>query len=140
MIVLDTNVVSEVMKPAPDATVRAWLNHQSAETLFLSSVTLAEILYGIKAMPEGKRKNRLAVVFAGLQELFNERILPFDVEAARHYADLAVTARRSGRGFPMADGYIAAIAASRGYMVASRDKTAYEAGGIMVIDPWKTAA
>jgi len=139
VIVLDTNVVSEAMKPAPDATVRTWLNHQSAETLFLSSITLAEILYGIKAMPEGKRKNRLSVVFDGLQELFSARILPFDVGTARHYADLAVLARRSGRGFPVADGYIAAIAASRGYMVASRDKTAYDAGGITVIDPWQKA-
>jgi len=139
MIVLDTNVVSEVMKPAPDDVVRAWLNAQPAGTLFLTSITLVEILYGIKAMPEGKRKNRLAMMFDGLLELFNERILLFDMNAAHQYADLAVTARRSGRGFPMADGYIAAIAATHGFIVASRDKAPYEAGGIAVIDPWESA-
>jgi len=137
MIVLDTNVVSEIMKPAPDPTVRAWLNDQDAQTLFLSTVTLAELGYGIKAMPEGKRRNRLVIVLDGLLELFNGRILLFDADAARHYAHLAVAARRRGRGFPTPDGYIAAIAAARGFMVALRDTAPYEAGGIAVINPWK---
>lgn len=136
MIVLDTNVVSEAMKPAPDATVRAWLNNQAAETLYLSTVTLAELLFGIGSLPAGKRKNMLSRALDGLLDVFDGRILPFDVDAGRHYAELAVTARNGGRGFPTPDGYIAAIAASRGFMVASRDTAPYQAGGLQVLNPW----
>ena len=136
MIILDTNVVSEAMKPEPNPVVRAWLNDQAAETLYLSSVTLAELLFGIAALPSGKRKTMLALTLEGLMELFKDRVLPFDVEAARHYADLAVVAKVSGRGFPTPDGYIAAIAASRGFIVASRDTAPYEAARVTVINPW----
>jgi toxin FitB len=136
MIVLDTNVVSEAMKPAPDAAVRAWLNAQAAETLYLSSVTLAELLFGIAALRSGKRKKMLAETLDGLLALFNGRVLMFDVDAAKQYADLAVTVKANGRGFPTPDGYIAAIAVSRGFIVASRDTAPYEAAGVMVINPW----
>ena len=136
MILLDTNVVSEAMKPAPDPAVRAWLNSQAAETLYLSSVTLAELLFGVAALPGGKRKDMLAQALDGLMGLFKDRVLPFDADAARHYAELAVTAKTAGRGFPAPDGYIAAIAASRGFIVASRDTAPYEAGKVSVINPW----
>ena len=137
MIVLDTNVVSEAMKPEPHPAVLAWLNDQAAETLYLSSVTLAELLFGVAALPTGKRKDMLAQTLDGLIGLFRDRVLPFDVDAARHYAELAVTARTGGRGFPTPDGYIAAIAASRGFVVASRDTAPFEAGGVSVINPWE---
>lgn len=137
MIVLDTNVVSEAMKPEPHPAVRAWLNDQAAETLYLSSVTLAELLFGISALPAGKRKDMLAQALDGLLGLFRDRVLPFDTDAARRYAELAVTAKTGGRGFPTPDGYIAAIAASRGFIVASRDTAPYEAAGLSVINPWK---
>ena len=139
MIVLDTNVVSEAMKPEPNVAVRAWLNEQAAETLYLSSVTLAELLFGIAALPSGKRKNLLANALDGLVGLFEGRVLPFDINAARRYSELAATARKVGRGFPTPDGYIAAIAASRGFIVASRDTSPYEAGGLQVINPWLPA-
>ncbi len=138
MIVLDTNVVSEAMKPEPDPAVRAWLNEQSAETLYLSSVTLAELLFGIAALPNGKRKDMLSETLDGLVELFRGRILSFDVDAARKYAELAVTARTAGRGFPVPDGYIAAIAVSQGYQVASRDMAPFEAANVDVINPWES--
>jgi predicted nucleic acid-binding protein len=137
MIVLDTNVVSEAMKPEPHPAVRAWLNDQAAETLYLSSVTLAELLFGIAALPAGKRKDMLAQTLDGLMGLFRDRVLPFDTDAARHYATLAVTARTGGRGFPTPDGYIAAISAARGFIVATRDTAPYEAVGVSVINPWK---
>ena len=137
MIVLDTNVISEAMKPEPHASVRAWLNDQAAETLYLSSVTLAELLFGVAALPVGKRKDKLTQALDGLIGLFRDRILPFDIDAARHYAELAVTAKTGGRGFPTPDGYIAAIAASRDFVVASRDTAPYDAAGISVINPWK---
>lgn len=136
MIVLDTNVVSEAMKPEPHGAVRAWLNEQAAETLYLSTVTLAELLFGIAALPDGKRKHGLEQTLEGLMRLFKDRVLPFDADAARHYATLAVKARAVGRGFPTPDGYIAAIAASRGFLVASRDTAPFEAAGLSVINPW----
>ncbi|MCL2074921.1 MAG: type II toxin-antitoxin system VapC family toxin [Betaproteobacteria bacterium] len=136
MIILDTNVVSEAMKPVPHPTVRGWLNAQVAETLYLSSVTLAELLFGIASLPSGKRKDMLTNALDGLMLLFKDRVLPFDHDSARRYAELAVTAKNIGRGFPAPDGYIAAIAASRNFIVASRDTAPYEAVGVAVIDPW----
>lgn len=140
MIVLDTNVVSEAMKPQPHPAVRAWLNDQAAETLYLSSVTLAELLFGIGALPAGRRKEMLAQTLDGLLDIFKGRVLPFDVDAARRYAELAVTAREGGRGFPTPDGYIAAIAAARGFIVASRDTAPFQAAGVMVINPWEAGS
>ncbi len=110
MIVLDTNVVSEAMKAEPHPAVRAWRDEQAAETLCLSSVTLAELLFGIGALPAGRRKDALTQTLDGLLELFGDRMLAFDTGAARHYAELAVTARAVGKGFPTPNGYIAAIA------------------------------
>ena len=138
MIVLDTNVVSEAMKPEPHPAVRAWLNDQAAETLYLSSVTLAELLFGIAALPAGKRKDMLTQALDGLMGLFRDRVLPFDTDAARRYAELAVRAKTSGRGFPTPDGYIAAISVSRGFIVASRDTAPFEAAKVHVINPWNT--
>lgn len=137
MILLDTNVVSEAMKPEPHPALHAWLDEQAAETLYLSSVTLAELLFGIGALPVGRRKKALAETLDGLLELFEGRILAFDTEAARHYAELAVKARATGKGFPTADGYIAAIAAAQGFAVATRDMSPFEAVGLNVINPWQ---
>jgi len=138
MIVLDTNVISEAMRPAPNPAVRAWLNEQVAETLYLTSVTLAEMLFGIAVLPAGRRKSTLTRSLDGLLALFGDRVLPFDAGAARHHSVLAVAARNAGRGFPTPDGYIAAIAASRGFIVASRDTSPYQAGGLRVVDPWQS--
>ena len=139
MILLDTNIVSEAMKPDPAPAVRAWLDAQASESLYLSSVTVAELMFGIGALPEGRRKDRLSAAFDGVLELFGSRILPFDTSAARHYAELAVRARAAGKGFPTPDGYIAAIAAARNFAVASRDTSAFVAAGLTVIDPWTAA-
>ena len=137
MIVLDTNVVSEAMKPAPEPAVRTWLDRQLAETLYLSSVTVAELLFGIAMLPAGRRKNLFTEAVEGLLAVFGDRVLAFDIRAATHYAELAALARSKGRGFPTPDGYIAAIAASRGFIVASRNTAPYVAAGISVIDPWE---
>ena len=136
MILLDTNVVSEAVKPESHPSVRAWLDAQVAETLFLPSITVAELLFGIGALPDGRRKDMLAARIDSLLDEFAGRILPFDTPAARRYADLAVTARVAGKGFPTPDGYIAAIAAAQGFAVASRDTSAFNAAGLTVIDPW----
>ncbi len=139
MILLDTNVVSEAMKPEPHPAVRHWLDEQAAETLFLSSVTIAELMFGIGALSKGKRKNNLTTALEGVLELFDARILSFNLLAARRYAGLAVKARAAGKGFPTPDGYIAAIAAAHDFAVASRDLSAFTAAGLTVIDPWVAA-
>jgi toxin FitB len=138
MIVLDTNVVSEAIKPEPDAKVLSWFDAQAVETLYLTSITLAELLFGVSALPAGKRKDRLTVFLGELTSLYEDRVLPFDLAAARHHAELAVAAKKRGRGFPLPDGYIAAIAASRGYVIASRDSAPFEAAGLQVLNPWQT--
>jgi predicted nucleic acid-binding protein len=140
MILLDTNVVSEAMTREPHPRVRAWLDAQVEETLFLSSITVAELLFGIGALPAGKRKDALAAALDDVLDLFAARILPFDTSAARRYADLAVKARAAGKGFPTPDGYIAAIAAAHGFAVASRDPSAFNAAGLTVIDPWSVTS
>ena len=136
MILLDTNVVSEAMKPEPAASVREWLDAQAAETLFLSSITVAELTFGIGSLAAGRRRDKLAATLDGVLGLFGPRILPFDTAAARLYGELAVRARAAGRGFPTPDGYIAAIAAAHGFAVASRDASAFAAAGLPVINPW----
>ncbi|MCA3273285.1 MAG: type II toxin-antitoxin system VapC family toxin [Roseomonas sp.] len=137
MILLDTNVISEAIKPDSHPTVRAWLDAQAAETLFLPSITIAELLFGIGALPDGRRKSILAARIDDLLEAFAGRILPFDTSAARRYADLAVKARAAGKGFPTPYGYIAAIAAAHDFALASRDTSAFKAAGLTVIDPWE---
>lgn len=137
MIVLDTNVVSEAMRPEPSPSVMDWLNAQAADTLYLSSVTLAELLFGIGALPTGARKERLARALDRLLALFPARILPFDQEAARRYADMAVTARTAGRPLPTADGHLAATAAAHGFAVATRNVQHFSDTGVELIDPWQ---
>ena len=139
MILLDTNVVSEVMKAEPHPSVRGWFSAQVADTLFLSSITVAEVMFGIGTIPQGRRKDSLSGALEDLIALFEGRILVFDIAAARHYADLAAKARATGKGFPIPDGYIAAIAVAHGFAVASRDTSAFTAAGLTVIDPWTAA-
>jgi predicted nucleic acid-binding protein len=101
-----------------------------------SSITVAELSFGIGALPKGQRKDRLSATLHGVLALFADRVLPLDTRAARRYGDLAVKARMAGKGFPTPDGYIAAIASSHGFAVASRDASAFAVAGLTVIDPW----
>ncbi|HEY8283191.1 MAG TPA: type II toxin-antitoxin system VapC family toxin [Chloroflexota bacterium] len=138
MIVLDTNVVSEPMKPYGNPAVQAWLDRQVAETLYLTATSLAELLVGIEILPEGKRKEGLAAALAELMAtLFGSRILPFDQPAAVAYAPMVNRARAAGTIISVADGQIAAIAAVRGFTVATRDAEPFVATGVPVIDPWE---
>lgn len=139
MIVVDTNVVSEAMSPRPDPAVVRWLNAQAAETLNLPSVALAALLFGVGAPPEGARKVRLTEALDGLLALFPGRVLPFDQECARRYADMAVAARAAGRTLSVADGYIAATAAARGFAIATRNTRHFQDTGVEVIDPWQSS-
>ncbi|MET7242622.1 type II toxin-antitoxin system VapC family toxin [Methylobacterium sp. EM32] len=137
MILLDTNVVSEPLRPAPDPRVLAWIDAQAIETLCLSAITVAELRFGIAALPPGKRRDTLRRrLEAEVLPLFEGRILAFDLDAAQAYADRMVRARQAGRGIAMADGCIAATAAAHGLMVSTRDTGPFEAAGLRTVDPW----
>jgi predicted nucleic acid-binding protein len=138
MIILDTNVVSEPMKPAGNDEISKWLDRQLAETLFLTSTGLAELLVGIEILPDGKRKKGLDAALAQLvSRLFGSRILPFDRAAAENYVPLISRARSAGYSIAVADGQIAAIAATHGFVVATRDTAPFMAAGIPTINPWE---
>ena len=140
MVVLDTNVVSELMRPAPDPTVEAWVTGRAAATLFFSAVGEAELLYGVAIMSAGQRRDALASeIEAMLREDFAGRVLPFDSEAARAYAEIAAARRADGRPVSQADVQIASIACSRGMAVATRNVRDFADMGIDIIDPWAGA-
>ena len=134
MIVLDTNVFSEGMKPSADPAATAWLDARDAGSIYVSSVTLAELSFGINCLPTGRRKRAMAL--DEVLGVFGDRALAFDARAARAYAHIAVRARAAGLGLPIPDGYIAAIAAAHGFAVAPRDTGPFQAAGVAVIDPW----
>jgi toxin FitB len=137
MILIDTNVVSETMRANPQPSVVEWLNAQAANTLYFAAVSLAELLYGIALLPEGRRKVELGSVLSKQVEIvFGERVLFFDVVAAKAYADVMSLARRTGRPIGIVDGQIAAIAAAHEFTVATRDTAPFEAAGLRVLDPW----
>jgi toxin FitB len=137
MIVLDTNVVSEPTKPHGSPAVRAWLDLQGAETLYLTATSLSELLVGIALLPGGRRRDALGNALSELLErLFGGRILPFDREAARTYAVLTRRARAAGHAISVGGGQIAAVAALHGFAVATRDTAPFLAAGVPVINPW----
>ena len=137
MIVLDTNVVSELMRPMPSPAVETWMSAQPAAGMFISAVAEAELRYGLALLPEGQRQRRLlAQAEAMLAEDFAGRILPFDSAAAEAYAPIAAARRLAGRPISQADAQIAAIAASRGAAIATRNVTDFTDCGIVVLDPW----
>ena len=137
MIVLDTNVVSELMRPSPSPTVIQWVAAHDAAHLFLTAVGEAELRAGIAAMPAGRRRDGIAsAVEAMLTEDFAGRILAFDSQAARSYAAIVAARRRSGRPLAQFDGQIAAIARSRRMAVATRNTRDFEDTGVDLIDPW----
>lgn len=138
MIILDTNVISETQKKAPDDAVMEWLDAQDPTNLYLSTIMAAELVFGVQSMPEGKRRDGLTKAVAGiLAEDFAGRLLPFDEAAAWVYGERVAAARKRGYTISMADGQIAAITLSRpGAMVATRDRTPFVALGADVLDPW----
>ena len=137
MIVLDTNVVSELMKKVPDPVVEAWTLEHAAEEMFFSAIGEAELRYGAAIAPPGRRRDTLlSDIEATLREAFENRILPFDSDAARAYAEIVAARRAAGRPVSQSDGQIAAIARSRGMAVATRNVRDFEGAGVAVVDPW----
>lgn len=138
MIVLDTNVLSELMRPDPDQAVIAWMDSQEPAQLFLTAVTVAEILYGIAHLPDGKRKAGLRERgVAMLQEDFAGRVISFDEAAAAQYAEVVCERQASGRSISMADAQIAAICRTlNGATLATRNSRDFEGIGLDLANPW----
>ena len=140
MILLDTNVVSEPLRPAPEARVIEWIDAQPLETLYLSAMTVAELRAGVALLPTGRRQaalhenleNRVLPMFVG-------RVLPFDLACTGAYAKLLAKVRKAGGGIETADACIAAVAFANGFTVATRDTSPFQAAGLTVINPWERA-
>lgn len=137
MILLDTNVISEPLRPGPSIRVIEWIDAQPLETLYLSAMTVAELRAGVALLPDGKRRaalhenleTRVLPMFAG-------RVLPFDLACTNAYAGLLARIRKAGNAIETADACIAAIAASNGFTVATRDTAPFQAAGLTVLNPW----
>lgn len=138
MILLDTNVVSEPLRPEPNVRVINWLDAQLLETLYLSAITVAELRAGVALMPAGQRRDKLnGYLEKSVLPPFAGRVLAFDLACTNAYAQVLATARRAGSGIGTADALIAAVAAANGLIVATRDTSPFEAAGLIVINPWE---
>jgi predicted nucleic acid-binding protein len=138
MVVLDTNVISELMRPEPNAMVLAWVKAQPRSQLYTTNINQAEILYGVAELPEGRRRAALTAVTEGIfAEEFAGRILPFGASATARYPDIVVMRRRVGRPIDGFDALIAATALAAGASVVTRDIGGFEGCGLTLINPWE---
>lgn len=138
MILLDTNVVSEPLRSVPEARVIDWIDAQSLETLYLSAITVAELRAGVARLPNGKRRKGLqGNLEKQVLPLFAGRVRPFDLDCTSAYSDLMAKSKTAGLAIAPADGYIAAIAITNGFTVATRDVSPFMAAGASVINPWE---
>jgi Predicted nucleic acid-binding protein, contains PIN domain len=137
VIVLDTNVLSEAFKPAPSVKAMAWLAAQESLTIFVTAVTLAEVLYGVEALPPGKRRSLLAAAIdAVFSREFGGRILPFDEDAARLFPKIVAARTAAGRPISQFDAMIASIVRSRRATLATRNTNDFENCGVRIVNPW----
>jgi predicted nucleic acid-binding protein len=138
MTILDTNVVSEIMRPVPAPVVLRWISDQISEELHLTAITVAEVLYGIELLPPGKRQE---ILRAGAEQLFRviftDRILTFDARAAREFSLIASSRRKQGRPMSEFDAQIAAIARAKNAVIATRDTVDFEGCGVKLVNPWE---
>jgi toxin FitB len=138
VIVVDTNILSELSKPTRSQAVITWLDAQAAESLYVTTINVAELLAGVALLPTGRRKDTLqADVMAMLDRMFGLRVLSFDLIAAKTYAEQEKRTPAAGKALLLGDALIAAIAAAHGYAVATRDVAPFEAAGLAIINPWK---
>jgi predicted nucleic acid-binding protein len=139
VIILDTNVTSELMRARPDPAVPAWLAAQPPTELFSTAVTVAEISYGLDRLPRGRRRRSLEESYQSLVVGMADHILPFDVEAALLYGPLVATKERAGIAMDPMDAQIACIAACRGAMIATRNERDFADCGVRLVNPWRHA-
>jgi len=137
MIVLDTNVISELMRSRPNPRVLQWVDQQDEATLFVATVTLAEIRFGIAMLPQGQRRAALDANFENeIRPMFGDRVLDFDESASRAYAAIRAAGARAGSAIGLADALIASVAYARRFLVATRDTSPFLVAGLQVINPF----
>lgn len=136
MIILDTNVVSELMRPEPAPQVAGWVRARDRRELCMTAITLAEVRFGIARLPEGRRKQVLLDAADDVFRAFSDQVLPIDETAAEHYAIIASARERAGRPIPAFDALIAAVCRSRNAALATRNGSDFDGTGIDVVDPW----
>ncbi len=140
MILLDTNVISETQRQEPDARVLDWLDAQALETLYLSTITVAELRAGIALLPVGKRRASLDENLEKcLLPMFANRVLAFDMACTKAYAELLAKSLAAGLAVEAADAFIGAVALANGFTVATRDTSPFEAAGLIILNPWDVA-
>ena len=140
MIVLDTNVISELTRPVPDSGVIAWLDSQPAEETAVTAITVAELRYGVRRLPDGRRKAELSEAVSALVDTdFRGRVEAFDVLAAEQYADVVTMRERAGRPISTSDAQIAAICRVLNATLATRNTADFTGTGVDLINPWKAA-
>ncbi|MBT3473339.1 MAG: type II toxin-antitoxin system VapC family toxin [Gammaproteobacteria bacterium] len=138
MILLDTNVLSELMRPEPEETVLDWVDQLNRETTYISTINQAEILQGVMLLPDGKRKQQLTKKAEQMFQLFEQRILPFDIRAAEIYAEVVVGRQQQGRPIYFQDAQIAAITIEYNCAIATRNVSDFkEIERLKVINPWQ---
>ena len=138
MIILDTNVISELIRATPDSGVRAWVNSRPLTQVATTAITAAELYYGVTRLPDGHRRQQLAVaVSALLNDALRGRIMPFDERAARRYADVITGREQAGRPIGVPDAQIAAICRELGAVLATRNIKDFEETGVELVDPWQ---
>jgi toxin FitB len=138
VIVLDTNVVSELMRPLPDAAVATWVGRQTRGSLVTTAITVAEIRFGLARLPEGRRAAGLRQLADEVLEAFPGQVLPFDTAAARLYGDIAAVRERSGRPVDALDAQIAAICRVHAAALATRNTRDFTGTGVELLDPWRS--
>jgi toxin FitB len=136
VIILDTNVVSELMRPEPAPGVASWVRDRDRRELRTTAITLAEIRYGIARLPEGRRKHVLLAAADEVFSAFADQVLPVDTAAAEHYAVITSSRERAGKSIAGFDALLAAVCRSQGAALATRNASDFEGTGIEIIDPW----
>lgn len=136
MILLDTNVISEVVRPRPEPRVARWLAAQRRRDLLTSAIVRAEILHGIAMLPDGERRRALLAMANGVFEQVG-RVLPFTAEAATYYARITASRRRAGKPIGAFDALIAATALTAGAAIATRDVSGFDGCGLVIVNPWE---
>ncbi len=137
MIILDTNVISEPLKPSPNPAVIRWLDRQSPATLFVTTISQAELLAGVSALPAGRRRTELRkVIDQELAFLFAERVLPFGEHSAKAYAQVVPAANAAGNAIDFADAAIGAIAMEHDYILATRNVADFKGTSVKLLNPW----
>ena len=140
MIILDTNVISELIRPVPDSGVIAWLDSVPTEETAITAITAAELQFGVRRMPGGRRKTALSeAVGALINTDFRDRVEPFDVLAADQYADVVTTRERAGQPISISDAQIAAICRVLNATLATRNTSDFTGTGVNLVNPWKAA-